>query len=122
MSELARYLPLVILALLSGGIVAAILWLGRLLTPSRLTGEKGETYECGETPQGSATGRPIDIKYYIYVLLFLVIDVEVVFLIPWAVEFRQFGLLAFIEILVFVGMLLVGWAYAWREGFLKWLR
>jgi len=121
MTGLMGYLMLVLLAVLSGGIVAGALALGRRITPPKPTDEKLETYECGERALGGPN-RPIDIKYYIYVLIFLVIDVEVVFLIPWAVEFRRLGELAFIEIMIFVTILLVGWAYAWKEGFLKWHR
>lgn len=66
--------------------------------------------------------RPIDIKYYHYVLIFLVIDVEVVFLIPWAVNLRALGPLTLIEMSIFIGILLVGWLYAWKEGLLRWHR
>ncbi len=121
MNVLGGYLPLLMISVVGIGVIAVVLWLGHKLTPPDDSGEKGETYECGEKPIGS-TQKPIDIKYYIYVLLFLVIDVEIAFLIPWAIEFRSFGLLAFIEIMVFVGILLMAWAYAWKEGFLKWLR
>ena len=92
-----------------------------ILTPRRPTGEKTEPYECGERPIGD-THVPIDIKYYIYVLIFLILDVEIVFLIPWAVEIRRLGGTAFAEILIFVLLLLAGWGYAWKKGVLRWLK
>ena len=92
-----------------------------LLTPCRPTREKLEPYECGEKPIGD-THVPIDIKYYIYVLIFLILDVEVIFLIPWAVGFRRLGGAAFVEIFIFVLLLLAGWGYAWKRGVLRWLR
>jgi len=119
--EPVGYFPLVILAVLSAGVVLVILALGRLLTPPNPKGEKLQTYECGELSIGDVR-KPIDIKYYIYVLIFLVLDVEVVFLVPWATAFRQLGLLATAEVLIFVAMLIVGWAYAWKEGLLRWQR
>ncbi|HED04050.1 MAG TPA: NADH-quinone oxidoreductase subunit A [Candidatus Fraserbacteria bacterium] len=119
--ELSAYLPLAIMAVLAAAIMMAILWLEHRLQPARPTPEKLETYECGEKPIGD-TRKPIDIKYYIYVLIFLVMDVEIIFLIPWAVRFRQLGTAALVEILLFVAILLVGWGYAWKEGFLEWLR
>lgn len=118
---IVNYLPLVILAVLSSGVIVAALWLGHRITPRQPTPEKESTYECGETPIGD-THRPLEIKYYIYVLVFLVFAVEVIFLIPWAVEFRALGGLAFIEMMIFVVILLVGWVYVWREGLLRWLR
>ncbi len=115
------YLPLVLLAVLSSGVVVAALWLSHRITPRQPTPEKDATYECGEAPIGD-THRPLEIKYYIYVLIFLVFAVEIVFLIPWAVEFRRLGPLAFVEMMIFVAILLVGWVYLWREGLLRWLR
>lgn len=121
MTTLAGYLPLALLAVLSALVVAGVLGLSRRLNPLRPTPEKLETYECGEQPRGD-THRPIDIKYYIYVLVFLVFDVEIVFLVPWAVTFRTMGPLATVEITIFVAILLAGWAYVWKERLLQWLR
>jgi len=110
-----------ILAVLGIATIWGILLLVNILTPRRPIGEKTEPYECGERPIGDPR-VPIDIKYYIYVLIFLILDVEVVFLIPWAVELRRLGGAAFVEILIFVLLLLAGWGYAWKKGVLRWLR
>lgn len=121
MSSLAGYLPVIILAVAGIVTIAGVLFLVNLLTPRRSTGQKLEPYECGEYAIGD-TRIPIDVKYYIYVLIFLILDVEVVFLIPWAVEIRRFGGAALVEIFVFVLLLLLGWGYAWKSGVLKWLK
>jgi len=118
---IGSYLPVVILAALGIGTIFAILTLVNFLTPRRPTPEKLRPYECGETPIGDPR-VPIDIKYYIYVLVFLVLDVEVVFLIPWAVELRRLGGAALIEMVIFILLLLAGWGYAWKRGVLRWLR
>lgn len=120
-STIEGYLPLVILTALGIGTIFAILALVNFLTPRRPTPEKLRPYECGETPVGDPR-VPIDIKYYIYVLVFLVLDVEVVFLIPWAVELRRLGGAALIEMVIFILLLLAGWGYAWKRGVLRWLR
>lgn len=120
MSSIGNYLPVFILAVLGIATIWGILLLVNILTPRRPTGEKGEPYECGERPIGD-TRVPIDIKYYIYVLIFLVLDIEVIFLIPWAVGFRRLGGTASVEIIIFVLLLLAGWGYAWKKGVLRWL-
>ena len=83
-----------------------------------LTKEAGG-YECGEEPIGAAWVQ-FNMRYYIFALLFVVFDVEVVFLYPWAVVFSKLGVFAFIEMLVFLFILIVGFAYAWAKGALKW--
>ncbi|MCI2429151.1 NADH-quinone oxidoreductase subunit A [Candidatus Acetothermia bacterium] len=118
---ITSYLPLLVIAVFSSAFIVAALWLGHRITPRRPTPEKEQTYECGETPIGD-THRPLEIKYYIYVLIFLVFATELIFLIPWAVEFRALGVIAFSEMMIFVAVLLVGWLYVWREGLLEWLR
>ncbi len=92
-----------------------------LLRPSRFSEEKLTTYECGENPQGSAWVQ-FNIRFYVFALIFIVFDVEAVFLLPWAVVFRQLGVLAFVEGLVFIAILAVGLAYVWRKGDLEWVR
>ena len=91
--------------------------------PKRPSAIKSAIYECGfETLTGKWSG--FNFRYYSFALIFVIFDVEVVFLFPWAASFgvlsRQFGLFVLIEMLVFVGILLVGWLYAWRKGALKW--
>ena len=82
---------------------------------------KEATYECGvETEEGDAWGQ-FNVRYYVFALLFVVFDVEAVFLYPWAVAFRQLGLFAFAEAVLFVAILVVGYLYAWRRKALEWV-
>ncbi len=81
---------------------------------------KEATYECGVETEGDAWGQ-FNVRYYVFALLFVVFDVEAVFLYPWAVAFRQLGLYAFVEAVVFVAILVVGYLYAWRRKALEWV-
>jgi NADH-quinone oxidoreductase subunit A len=78
-------------------------------------------YECGEIPQGSAWIR-FNIRFYVCALIFIIFDVEIVFLLPWAVVFRTLGPFAFVEGLIFVGILAIGLAYVWQKGDLAWIK
>ncbi len=96
-----------------------VLW--KVLRPERASEEKETTYECGEEPVGSAWIQ-FNIRFYVFALIFIVFDVEAVFLLPWAVVFRELGTLAYVEGLVFIGILAVALAYVWRKGDLAWVR
>jgi NADH:ubiquinone oxidoreductase subunit 3 (subunit A) len=100
-------------------VVNLLIW--KVLRPSRPSEEKNTTYECGENPTGSAWIQ-FNIRFYVFALIFIIFDVEAVFLLPWAVVFRQIGLLAFVEGLVFIAILVVALAYVWRKGDLEWIR
>ncbi len=95
--------------------------LSRLLHTKLFTEEKFIPYECGEDPIGD-TRVKFNTRFYVIALIFLIFDVEIVFLFPWAVVFREIGLLAFVEMLVFIAILLVGLAYVWAKGDLEWIR
>ena len=111
---------LVFLAVIIGFLaVNLVLWW--VIRPYRFSAEKLTTYECGENPQGSAWIQ-FNIRFYVFALIFIVFDVEAVFLLPWAVVFKQLGFLAFAEGLVFVGILVVALVYVWRKGDLEWVR
>jgi len=99
--------------------VNLILW--KLIRPSRPTDEKLTTYECGENPTGTAWIQ-FNIRFYVFAIIFLIFDVEAVFLLPWAVVFKKLGFLAFVEGLVFIGILAVALAYVWRKVDLEWVR
>ena len=103
------------------GFLAFNLLLWWVIRPSRFSEEKLTTYECGENPQGSAWVQ-FNIRFYVFALIFVVFDVEAVFLLPWAVVFKKLGVLAFAEGLVFIGILVVALAYVWRKGDLEWVR
>jgi NADH-quinone oxidoreductase subunit A len=101
--------------------ITGSLTLGRILRPNKPTPEKLSTYECGEDTIGSAWIQ-FNVRFYIVALIFLIFDVEIAVLFPWALIYKQIGLLALAEIFVFVGILVVGFAYVWVKGDLEWLR
>jgi NADH-quinone oxidoreductase subunit A len=103
------------------GIMAFVLVLWKVLRPERLDEEKTTTYECGEEPVGNAWIQ-FNIRFYVFALIFIVFDVEAVFLLPWATVFRELGALAYVEGLVFIAILAVALAYVWRKGDLAWVR
>jgi len=100
-------------------IVASALFGLLKIRPKRPDPIKSATYECGVETEGDAWGQ-FNVRYYLFALLFVVFDVEAVFLYPWAVAFRQLGLFAFVEAVLFVAILLVGYLYAWRRKALEW--
>lgn len=97
------------------------LTISRLLHTKLFSGEKYIPYECGEDPVGD-TRIKFNTRFYVIALIFLIFDVEAVFLFPWAVVFRKMGMFAFLEMLVFIVILLVGLAYVWAKGDLEWIR
>jgi NADH-quinone oxidoreductase subunit A len=111
-------LAFLIMGFLVGIIALSISWLVR---PSNPTAQKNQIYECGEEPKGTPWMQ-FNNRFYTVALVFLLFDVEVVFLFPWAVVFKELGMFAFVEMFVFVGILLVGLAYAWVKGDLEWVR
>jgi len=92
-------------------------WVAR---PSNPSDSKSSTYECGEIPIGTSWIQ-FNVRYYLFALIFVIFDVEVVFLFPWAIVFKQLGLFAFIEMVIFIAILVIGLIYAWRKGILKWV-
>lgn len=97
----------------------ASLAVGKLLRPQKPTAMKQTTYESGNEPVGTGQIR-FHIRYYLFALMFVIFDVETVFLYPWAVAYKQLGLFALIEMLIFVGLLLIGLLYAWKKKVLQW--
>ncbi len=116
-----NYLPFTILLIIGIVFVAIALILSRIVRPSNKTKEKLSTYECAETPVGDARIH-YNIQYYMIVIVFLIFDVEVLFLYPWAVELRALGGIGFIEMVLFVEVLIIGLAYAWRKEALEWIQ
>ena len=99
--------------------IGALVVLGPLLRPSHPTESKTATYESGLEPVGDARAR-YNVRYYLFALLFVVFDVEIVFLYPWAVEYHALGLFGFGEMVVFLILLSIGLIYAWRKKVLEW--
>ena len=109
----------VIFVILNVEILSRVLtWLS--IPRKHLAPLKHMTYECGEEPLGESWIR-FHVRYYLYALVYIVFAVETVFLFPWAVVFRELGLAAFIEMLVFIAILLLGLGYAWAKGALEWV-
>ena len=115
----ARYLPLLVHLLMAMGIAAGMVGLSALLGWRRPSRVKAEPYECGMTPTGDARGR-FSVKFYLVGMLFILFDVEVVFLYPWAVVFRELGMFGFYEMLVYIAVILAGFFYIWKKGVLDW--
>ncbi|MFQ5645779.1 MAG: NADH-quinone oxidoreductase subunit A [bacterium] len=115
----AAYSPVIMMILLSGGIGLSMLLIGWLIRPDRPNKQKLSPYECGIEPTGDAFTRVIP-RYYIYAILFIVFDVEALFLLPWAIVFSRIGMFAFIEMVIFIVILVVGLIYAWAKGALDW--
>ena len=112
----------VLVAAILGIIMVAVpLIVQSLVAPSKKSKEKLETYECGEESEGSAWLQ-FNIRFYVIALIFLIFDVEVVFLFPWAVVFKDLGLLAMVEMAIFLVILIVGLAYVWVKGDLNWVK
>lgn len=121
---LLDYLPILILLVVSTLLAALMVVLGHLFGPRRPTKVKQQAYESGMIPIGPAVRR-LPVKFYLVAVLFILFDIEVIFFLPWAVVFNSFvangrGLFIFAEMLVFVGILLVGYVYAWKKGALEW--
>ena len=114
------YLYVGIFMLLIAGFVATVLFIARLISPSRRSQTKAEIYETGEATVNDPW-RPFPVRYYVFALLFLIFDVEAAFLYPWAVVYQDLGLYGFVEMTIFVLILGVGLAYAWKKGALKWV-
>jgi len=115
----AQYLPVLIMFALAGVVVGVLLGLGKLLGPHNRTETKLESFECGNVASGSAWGR-FSVKFYMTAILFIVFDVEVVFMYPWAVLFRKLGWFGMAEMGVFIGILTIGLLYVWKRGALEW--
>ena len=118
---MAAYLPIAFFAFAAIGLVAGAMILGRFLRPTPVqSGGKLEVYECGIEPRRDARQR-FSVRFYIVAMLFLVFDVETIFLFPWAVQFQSLALFGLIEMFIFVAILVFGYFYAWKRGALEWV-
>ena len=116
---LAEYLPTLLFLLVALGIGVALVVIGNLLGPKRPTAEKLSPYECGFAPFEDARMK-FDVRYYLIAILFIVFDLEIAFVFPWALVFRELGVFGLIEMGVFLALLLIGFIYAWKKGALEW--
>ena len=116
---LRAYLPIAVLLVISTGLAFIVVGLGHLFGPRRPTQRKLAPYESGMRPIGPAMRR-MPVRFYLVAVLFILFDIEVIFFLPWAVTFRQLGVFGFIEMLVFIGILFVGYIWVWKRGALEW--
>ena len=117
---MVEYAPILIFLAVAAVFPVATLVIARLLRPSVYDKTKVEAYGCGVPPSGEARAR-YPVRFYVIAVLFVVFDVETIFLFPWAVKYRALGVFGFVEMIVFLGILLVGFAYAWKKGALEWV-
>jgi NADH-quinone oxidoreductase subunit A len=116
---LSDYLPIVLLAGLGAVFAAASFAAARLLSPRRPTPAKVTPYESGIIPEQVPRER-FSVKFYVVAMLFIVFDIEAIFLFPWAVTFRQLGLFGLVEMVIFIGLVFVAYVYVWQRGGLEW--
>jgi NADH-quinone oxidoreductase subunit A len=119
-SELSEYLPVVILAVLALLFAVLSLAASAMLRPNRPTPAKLAPYECGIEPERLPKGERFSVSFYTVAMLFIIFDVETIFLFPWAVGFRQLGLFGLIEMAIFIGLVFVAYVYVWQRGGLDW--
>jgi NADH-quinone oxidoreductase subunit A len=117
---LSDYAYVGVMLIVSVAFVGIAFLIARILRPRRPDPRKLSTYECGEAPVGSSWIQ-FNVRYYVLALIFVIFDVETIFLYPWAVVYRRLGLFAFVEMFIFILILLVGLIYAWRKGALRWV-
>ena len=117
---LRSYLTVGIFGLVGVALVGVLLGIGRILRPSKPTLAKTEAYESGVEPTGDMWSQA-NIRYYVFALLFVMFDVEAVFIFPWATRLEAYELFGLVEMAIFIFILLLGLVYAWRKGVLKWV-
>ncbi len=116
---LSRYFPILLFVFIAFMFGAGTLLISYFVQPKYPEPEKLSTYECGSEPFSDAR-MPFPVRYYIFAMLFVIFDVEVIFLYPWAIVFNKIGLIGLVEMLIFIGLFLVAYAYAWQKGALEW--
>lgn len=114
-----EYIPVMIYMVLAGAFLIALLFVAKLLRPSLPSKVKQEVYECGIPAASSSRGR-YSVRFYIIAILFVVFDVETIFLFPWAVRYKQLGWFGVAEVAVFLAILFVGYIWAYKKDALKW--
>ncbi|MBM3518135.1 MAG: NADH-quinone oxidoreductase subunit A [Alphaproteobacteria bacterium] len=116
---LAEYLPIVIFLIIAAGMAIAVLAGSYLVAPQRPDAAKLSAYECGFDAFEDAR-RQFDVRFYLVAILFIIFDLEVAFLFPWAISLSKIGVFGLISMLVFLGVLTVGFIYEWKKGALEW--
>jgi NADH-quinone oxidoreductase subunit A len=114
------YLPLLILAVLAFLFATASLTVSSFLRPRKPSADKLSAYECGIEPLRLPRGERFSVRFYVVAMLFIIFDIETIFLFPWAVEFRNLGLFGLVEMAIFIGLVFVAYIYIWRKGGFDW--
>jgi NADH-quinone oxidoreductase subunit A len=117
---MVEYAPVLIFLLVAAMFPVVALVIAKIVRPDKPNKVKDEAYECGVPAVGEARAR-YSVRFYILAVLFVVFDVETIFLFPWAVKYRMLGAFGFVTMFVFLGILLIGFAYAWKKGALEWV-
>ena len=117
--NLENYLPVLLFIMVGAGVGLAPMVLGKLLGPSRPDPEKLSPYECGFEAFEDARMK-FDVRYYLVAILFILFDLEIAFLVPWAVSLDTIGFFGFMSMMVFLAILVVGFVYEWMKGALDW--
>ncbi len=118
--SLPAYFPILLLTILAGAFAVVSIFVANRLTPRRWTDVKVEPYECGITPEEMPERERFPVKFYLVAMLFIVFDIETVFMYPWAVEYKALKAFGLAEMGTFIGILLAAYVYVWRRGGLEW--
>jgi NADH-quinone oxidoreductase subunit A len=116
---LTKFFPILLFIFITLAFGMVTLLISYLVQPRYPEPEKLTTYECGSEPFSDAR-MPFPVRYYIFAMLFVIFDIEVIFLYPWAVVFKKIGVIGLIEMMIFIGLFVVAYVYAWRKGALEW--
>ena len=119
LAYLDKYSPILIFIVLALGFGLVTLALSYLVQPKYPETEKLSVYECGSEPF-SDSRMPFPVRYYVIAMLFVIFDIEVIFLYPWAITFYDLGIIGLIEMMIFIGLFVLAYVYAWRKGALEW--
>ena len=115
------FLPILIMIGLGAGFAGGSVLLSQFVGPRKPTPQKSAPYECGMPPVGDARERQ-SVKFYLVAMIFLLFDIEVAFLYPWAMAFRELGMVGYVQIVAFFALLVTGYIYVWRKGIFDWSR
>ncbi|MBI3620670.1 MAG: NADH-quinone oxidoreductase subunit A [Nitrospirae bacterium] len=116
---MSRYYPIVVFGLLAAAFGLGTLLISYFVQPREDNAEKLSPYECGSEPVSDAR-MPFPVRYYVIAMLFVIFDIEVIFLYPWAIVFDRIGLIGFMEMVIFIALFVLAFVYAWRKGALEW--
>ena len=118
-TRLMQYVPILMVFVIAAGVAGLLAWLPTVLGPRRLSPVKLEPFECGKAPIAISEGR-FAIKFSTTAIFFIIFDIELMFVFPWTVVYRQLGLFGFVEMVVYLGILMLGLLYIWKKGGLAW--